>query len=61
MSSALLRLRESSERFSSTERGVAERILSNPQMVVDLSIHELAQKTFSSRCADVQPHRLFRV
>ena len=48
MSSALLRLRESSERFSSTERGVAERILSDPQMVVDLSIHELAQKTFSS-------------
>ena len=48
MSSALLRLRESSERFSSTERGVAERILSDPQMVVDLSVHELAQRTFSS-------------
>ena len=48
MSSALLRLRECSQRFSSTERGVAERILSDPQLVVDLSIHELAQKTFSS-------------
>ena len=48
MSSALLRLRECSQRFSSTERGVAERILTDPQLVVDLSIHELAQKTFSS-------------
>ena len=48
MSSALLRLRECSQRFSSTERGVAERILSDPQLVVDLSIHELAQKNFSS-------------
>ena len=48
MNSALLRLRESSERFSSTERGVAERILAEPQLVVDLSVHELAQKTFSS-------------
>lgn len=48
MSSALLQLRESSERFSNTERGVAERILSDPQMVVDLSVHELAQRTFSS-------------
>lgn len=48
MSSALLRLRECSQRFSSTERGVAERILSDPELVVDLSIHELAQKTFSS-------------
>ena len=48
MNSALLRLRESSERFSSTERGVAERILAEPQLVVDLSVHELAQRTFSS-------------
>ena len=48
MNSALLRLRESSERFSSTERGVAERILADPQLVVDLSVHELAQRTFSS-------------
>lgn len=48
MSSALLRLRERSAQFSSTERGVAERILAEPQLVVDLSVHELAQKTFSS-------------
>lgn len=48
MASALLRLRECSERFSSTERGVAERILAEPQLVVDLSVHELAQRTFSS-------------
>ena len=48
MSSALLRLRECSQQFSSTERGVAERILAEPQLVVDLSVHELAQKTFSS-------------
>lgn len=48
MSSALLRLRECSERFSSTERGVAERILADPQLVVDLSVHELAHETFSS-------------
>ena len=48
MSSALLRLRECSQQFSSTERGVAERILAEPQLVVDLSVHELAQRTFSS-------------
>ena len=48
MSSALLRLRECSQRFSSTERGVAERILAETQLVGDRSIHELAQKTFSS-------------
>lgn len=48
MSSALIRLRERSAQFSSTERGVAERILAEPQLVVDLSVHELAQKTFSS-------------
>ena len=48
MSSALIRLRERSAQFSSTERGVAERILAEPRLVVDLSVHELAQKTFSS-------------
>ena len=48
MSSALIRLRERSAQFSCTERGIAERILSDPQLVVDLSVHELAQKTFSS-------------
>lgn len=48
MSSALLSLRERSQSFSSTERGVAERILENPQLVVDMSVHELARQTFSS-------------
>ena len=48
MSNALLRLRERSKSFSSTEREVAGKILANPQMVVDMSIHELAKHTFSS-------------
>lgn len=48
MSDALLRLRESSESFSPAERGIAQAILANPQMVADLSIHELARQTFSS-------------
>ena len=48
MSSALLSLRERSQSCSSTERGVAERILENPQLVVDMSVHELARQTFSS-------------
>ena len=48
MSNALLRLRELSKSFSSTEREIAEIILKNPAMVVDQSIHELARNTFSS-------------
>ncbi len=48
MSDALLRLRERSENFSATERAIAEYILANPQAVADLSIHELARRTFSS-------------
>lgn len=48
MSNALLHLRERSKTFSSTEREVAESILRNPQLVVDMSIHELAKYTFSS-------------
>lgn len=48
MSSALLRLRENTERFSGTERSIAEQILANPHLVVELSIHELARQTFSS-------------
>ena len=48
MSNALLRLRERSKSFSSTEREVANMILTNPQLVVDMSIHELARHTFSS-------------
>ncbi len=48
MSSALLRLRENTERFSGTERSIAEQILADPHLVVELSIHELARQTFSS-------------
>ncbi len=48
MSNALLRLREQSKSFSSTEREVAKSILANPQLVVDMSVHELARHTFSS-------------
>lgn len=48
MSSPLLKLRESSKQFSTTQREVAAQILQNPRMVVDLSVHELAKQTFSS-------------
>ena len=48
MSNALLRLRERSQSFSNTEREVAESILANPRLVVDMSVHELAKYTFSS-------------
>ena len=48
MSSALLRLREQSSSFSNAEREVAERIMAQPQLVVDMSVHELARHTFTS-------------
>lgn len=48
MSNALLRLRESSKTFSSTEREIAQSILEAPQKVVDMSVHQLAKHTFSS-------------
>ena len=48
MSNALLRLRESSHNFSSTEKEIARIILDHPQLVVDLSVHALAKHTFSS-------------
>lgn len=48
MSNALLSLRERSKSFSSTEKEVAESILANPYLVVDMSVHELAKHTFSS-------------
>lgn len=48
MSNALLSLRERSKTFSVTEREVAESILANPKLVVDMSVHELAKFTFSS-------------
>jgi len=48
MKSALLRLREVASRLSTTEREIADYLLSHPQEVVDLSIHEVAKRTFSS-------------
>ena len=48
MSSALLKLREQSSRFSPTEQEIAAHILDDPRLVVDMSIHELARHTFSS-------------
>ncbi len=48
MSSALLKLREQSRLFSTTEQEIAGHILDNPKLVVDMSIHELAKHTFSS-------------
>ena len=48
MNSVLVRLRERSQSFSNAEREVAESILANPALVVDMSVHELAKYTFSS-------------
>ena len=48
MGSVLLKLREQSKSFSPTEQEIAEHILKSPQLVVELSIHELARQTFSS-------------
>ena len=48
MSSPLLQLREKSRLFSPTEQEIVSHILDNPQLVVDMSIHELARHTFAS-------------
>ena len=48
MSSPLLELREKSKLFSPTEQEIVAHILENPQMVVDLTIHDLAKRTFAS-------------
>ena len=48
MSNALLRLREITDTLPSTEREVARIVLEEPQLVVDMSIHALAKRTFSS-------------
>ena len=54
MSSTLLKLREQSRQFSTTEQEIAGHILDNPQLVVDMSIHELAKHTFSSASSIVR-------
>ena len=48
MSSPLLQLREKSRLFSPPEQEIVAHILENPQLVIDMSIHELARHTFSS-------------
>ena len=48
MSNALLRLREITDTLPSTEREVARIVLEDPRLVADLSIHDLAKRTFSS-------------
>lgn len=48
MTSALLKLREASKAFTPTEKEIAAQILDNPSLVENLSIHDLAKKTFAS-------------
>jgi DNA-binding MurR/RpiR family transcriptional regulator len=48
MSNPLLRLRETAKALSDTEQEIASHVLANPQVVVDMSIHDLAKYTFSS-------------
>lgn len=48
MKSALLRLRESQDSMSATERIVSNYVLSHQGEAMGLSIHQLAEKTFSS-------------
>ena len=54
MTSPLLKLREASDNLSPTERAVAEQILRTPELVTQLSIHELAKRTFSSSATIVR-------
>lgn len=48
MKSALLRLRESQDSMSTTERSVSDYLLSHQGEAMELSIHQLAEKTFAS-------------
>lgn len=48
MKSALLRLRESRDSMSATERAVSDYLLSHQGEAMELSIHQLAEKTFAS-------------
>lgn len=59
MKSVMLVLRESMPNLSGTEQEIAEYLLRNPREIVDLSIHELARRTFSSSSSIVRLcHRL---
>lgn len=48
MKSALIRLRESRDSMSATERSVSDYLLDHQGEVMGLSIHQLAEKTFAS-------------
>lgn len=48
MKNALLKMRESLETASSTEKVIMEHLLKNPENILNSSIHVLAEKTFSS-------------
>lgn len=48
MKSALLRLREARDSISATERSIADYLLESPESAMNLSVHQLAEKTFSS-------------
>lgn len=54
MKSALLILRESMSTLSGTEREIASYFLEQPRDILDLSIHELAKRTFSSSSSIVR-------
>lgn len=48
MKSALLRLRESRDSLSETERAVADYLLTHTDQAMEMSIHQLAEHSFSS-------------
>ena len=54
MRSALLILRESMGTLSGTEQEIAAYLLEHPRDVMDISIHELAKRTFSSSSSIVR-------
>lgn len=59
MKSALLRLQEAQESLSSSEWAVARYLLENGEEARELSIHELAKRTFSSPSTVIRMcHRL---
>jgi len=51
MSMRLLKAMHETESFSTTEKAVIQYIMDNPRNIVDLSIRELAEKTFTSSAA----------
>lgn len=48
MKSVIVRLREHYHQASSTEKAILEYIIENPRSTVDLTVHQLAEKTFTS-------------